>query len=53
MYNFKCFVTAPRNDITCVSGGLQEFLPSGKEAEEEEKQLFYSLFRGKVLKFHQ
>lgn len=37
-----CHPVGEQNEI---HSGLQEFLPSGKEAEEEEKQLFYSLFR--------
>jgi len=50
LYNFKCFITAPCNNISRVSGGRQEVLQSGNE-DEEAKQLFNSTFKGKYTIF--
>jgi hypothetical protein len=46
LYNFKCFITAPCNNISRVSGGSQEVLQSRNE-DEEAKQFFNSTFKGK------
>jgi hypothetical protein len=46
LYNSKCFITAPCNNISRVSGGRQEVLQSGNE-DEEAKELFNSTFKGK------
>ena len=50
LYNFRCFITVPCNNISRVSVGRQEVLQSGNE-DGEAKQLFNSTFNGKYSVF--